>query len=230
MPFCLCAGPPKVVGEEGVPEKPLAVTVDAPKVDANDKLATSKDDHLVTEDSWNTSTSPACPSEACTSTSQACFGQDQFFMQPLGSDLCGAEQLGWEPCSAGSLQGRHPSDYNTNPLLGNTRYKKLRDLGAGTYGFVLLAHDTKVGDMCAIKFLEVGKVAVDPAWGILSRIVVHHTTPHTARPHAWQDGGARDSQPPLLQRPPTHCPFPRDIPHATLPRDCDGVCSRWRPL
>lgn len=190
MPFCLCAGPPAVV-DDGVPHRPVEVAVDAPKLDTasrNGKLAAptpAGENPLVTEDSWNTNTSPACPSEACTSTSQACLSQDQFFMPPLGVELCpGAEQLGWEPCSAGSLAGRHPSDYNTNPLLGNTRYKKLRDLGAGTYGFVLLAHDTKVGDMCAIKFLEVRKVPVGWDGASLPGSIPHNTSHSEDAPSA----------------------------------------------
>lgn len=193
MPFCLCTGPPAVL-DEGVSDKPVAVELDA-KVDETSRKEQPApamavgEDPLATEDSWNTNTSPVCPSEC---TSQACLGQDQFFMPPLGVELCptGVEQLGWEPCSAGSLAGRHPSDYNTNPLLGNTRYKKLRDLGAGTYGFVLLAHDTKVGDMCAIKFLEVRETAVGSGWGIPTRMCTATPTHTTARTDTWQNGGA----------------------------------------
>ncbi len=154
--LCFCTSTPKVVDEP--PHQPVVhqpATQPSP-FDGTAAAATTctakkpaQEDLLGTEDSWNTSQTLPSPSdgEGCTSSHQWT-NADQVFM-PTNADM------GWEPCTAGSLAGRHPSDYTTNPLLGNTRYKKLRDLGAGTYGFVLLAHDTKHGDLCAVKCLEV---------------------------------------------------------------------------
>lgn len=170
--FCMCGGskvvdePPPVVQEPAVQQpinQPDGITADATCKAASQTVGKlSPEDLLVTEDSWNTSQTPASPSdgENGTGSSQQWtnMAADQFFMPVNEQQQFTFQQpmdCGWEPCSAGSLAGRHPSDYNTNPLLGNTRYKKLRDLGAGTYGFVLLAHDTMHGDLCAIKFLEV---------------------------------------------------------------------------
>ncbi|KAK9790565.1 hypothetical protein WJX73_007374 [Symbiochloris irregularis] len=42
------------------------------------------------------------------------------------------------------------------PLAGHPRYRPLRDLNSGTFGFVQLALDTKTNEEVAIKFLERG--------------------------------------------------------------------------
>ncbi|DBB12672.1 hypothetical protein WJX82_009176 [Trebouxia sp. C0006] len=43
------------------------------------------------------------------------------------------------------------------PLLGHARYRKIRDLNRGTFGFVQLALDTQTGTQVAIKFIERGE-------------------------------------------------------------------------
>lgn len=43
-----------------------------------------------------------------------------------------------------------------NPLEGNTRFVKLQELGSGTFGFVLLAHDKVADEKVAIKFMPRG--------------------------------------------------------------------------
>ncbi|GMH36943.1 hypothetical protein BSKO_04816 [Bryopsis sp. KO-2023] len=40
-----------------------------------------------------------------------------------------------------------------NPLEGNKRFTKIKELGSGHFGFVLLAHDNQSGEKVAIKFL-----------------------------------------------------------------------------
>lgn len=40
------------------------------------------------------------------------------------------------------------------PLEGNTKYVKVKDLSAGAFGFVQLARNRRTGQLVAIKFLE----------------------------------------------------------------------------
>lgn len=48
-------------------------------------------------------------------------------------------------------------DFSNDPLMGQTRWKRVKDIGAGTYGFVVAAQDVETGENVAIKFLERGK-------------------------------------------------------------------------
>lgn len=43
-----------------------------------------------------------------------------------------------------------------DPLQGNKKYEKIRDLNAGAFGFVHLARDKETGEKVAIKFMERG--------------------------------------------------------------------------
>ena len=43
-----------------------------------------------------------------------------------------------------------------NPLQGNRKYEKIKDLNAGAFGFVQLARDKETGEKVAIKFMERG--------------------------------------------------------------------------
>ncbi|DBA91767.1 TPA: hypothetical protein ACH3X1_003357 [Trebouxia sp. C0004] len=49
------------------------------------------------------------------------------------------------------------SPHTAEPLLGHARYRKIRDLNRGTFGFVQLALDTQTGTQVAIKFIERGE-------------------------------------------------------------------------
>lgn len=43
-----------------------------------------------------------------------------------------------------------------DPLAGHPKYRKIRDLGEGSYGFVLLARDMHANQDVAIKFWQRG--------------------------------------------------------------------------
>jgi serine/threonine-protein kinase SRK2 len=43
-----------------------------------------------------------------------------------------------------------------DPLAGHPKYEKIKDLNAGTFGFVQLCLDKSTGEKCAIKFIERG--------------------------------------------------------------------------
>ena len=43
-----------------------------------------------------------------------------------------------------------------DPLQGNRKYEKIKDLNAGAFGFVQLARDKETGEKVAIKFMERG--------------------------------------------------------------------------
>lgn len=62
-----------------------------------------------------------------------------------------------QPAAGLVLPGRHPGDFASDPLHAHPRFRKIKDIGAGTYGFVMLAHDSETGEEVAIKFLERGK-------------------------------------------------------------------------
>ena len=42
------------------------------------------------------------------------------------------------------------------PLQGHPRYRKIKDVAAGAFGFVQLAQDLQNGSLVAIKFMERG--------------------------------------------------------------------------
>jgi serine/threonine-protein kinase SRK2 len=44
-----------------------------------------------------------------------------------------------------------PSD----PLAGNSRYRKIKDINKGSFGFVVLAENLETRDQVAIKFTRV---------------------------------------------------------------------------
>jgi serine/threonine-protein kinase SRK2 len=49
-----------------------------------------------------------------------------------------------------------------DPLAGHPKYRKIRDLGEGSYGFVQLARDMQANQDVAIKFWQRGSVSHPP--------------------------------------------------------------------
>lgn len=65
-----------------------------------------------------------------------------------------------------------PASYVVNPLEGHTRFRKLKDLNSGSFGFVCLALDTASGEEVAIKFLPLAP----PLSENVEREILNHRT------------------------------------------------------
>eukprot|EP00798_Chlamydomonas_sp_ICE-L_P010210 gene10210-8127_t len=63
----------------------------------------------------------------------------------------------------------------SEPLDGNQKYVKIKGLGSGAFGLVVLARNTVTGENVAIKFIERGD-RVNKSWGILVCMTAHTLT------------------------------------------------------